>query len=238
MATMTLDDLVTQLRAAYGSRLRAVVLYGSAAASEQVPGVSDYNVLVLLGAIEPSALTAASAVARAWNEAGNPAPLTMTLDEWRGSADVFPMEYADILERHRVLTGDPPFEGIQVAAADLRRQLEYQAMGKLLQLRQGTIAAGGDGARQLELLEASLSTFMVLFRAAVRLTGASAPTDYVELCDAVGRMAGLDPAPFVRVVRHARGEQPIARGEARAVLEAYLAGVGRFASYVDQLALT
>src|SRR5258707_8543144 len=28
-----------------------------------------------------------------------------TVDEWRHSADVFPMEYADILERHRVLHG-------------------------------------------------------------------------------------------------------------------------------------
>ena len=34
MATMTLDELVSQLRAAYGAELRAVVLYGSAAAGE------------------------------------------------------------------------------------------------------------------------------------------------------------------------------------------------------------
>ena len=32
MARMTLDELVAQLRAAYGAGLRSVVLYGSAAA--------------------------------------------------------------------------------------------------------------------------------------------------------------------------------------------------------------
>jgi predicted nucleotidyltransferase len=36
---MTLDDLVSQLRAAYGEALRAVVLYGSAAAGDHAaPG--------------------------------------------------------------------------------------------------------------------------------------------------------------------------------------------------------
>jgi hypothetical protein len=37
MARMTLDDLVGQLRAAYGDALRAVVLYGSAVDAARVP---------------------------------------------------------------------------------------------------------------------------------------------------------------------------------------------------------
>src|SRR4051812_32399619 len=148
MATMTLDDLVIQLRAAYGTQLSSVVLYGSAASGEHIPKKSDYNVLVLLERIDAGTLAAASAVARAWGDAGNPPPLTMTVREWRNSADVFPMEYADILERHRVLHGAPPFDGIHVARGDLRLQLEQQAMGKLLQLRQGALLAGTDAARQ------------------------------------------------------------------------------------------
>ena len=91
MATMTLDALVAQLRAAYGPRLSSVVLYGSAAAGDHVPKKSDYNILVLLDRIEPTTLSAASAVARAWREAGNPPPMTMTVGEWRSSSDIFPM---------------------------------------------------------------------------------------------------------------------------------------------------
>ena len=48
MAKMTLDELVTQLRAAYRERLASVVLYGSAAGGDHIPNRSDYNVLVLL----------------------------------------------------------------------------------------------------------------------------------------------------------------------------------------------
>jgi len=231
---MTLDDLVAQLRAAYGDALRSVVLYGSAAAGELIPNRSDLNVLVLVDALDLARLDAASAVARAWGEARNPPPLTLTVAEWRSSADIFPMEYADILERHRVLHGEPPFAGITVSPRDLRWQLEHQAMGKLLQLRQGVLAAGGDRRRQLALLEASLSTYMVLFRAAQRLAGESPSTDYATLSGAVAARAGFDPAPFVRVVRHARGEETLAADAVPAVLAGYMAGAQRFASYIDQ----
>src|SRR5512132_2774372 len=135
MATMTLDELVTQLRAAYGADLRAAVLYGSAAAGEHIPNRSDYNVLVVVDSLPLERLRAAAAVTQAWIGAGNPPPLTMTSREWLGSSDIFPMEYADILERHRVLAGALPTEGVVVRAADLRLQVEHEAMGKLLKLR-------------------------------------------------------------------------------------------------------
>jgi hypothetical protein len=213
------------------------VLYGSAASGEHIPKQSDYNVLVLVEALDVSRLDAVAAVVRAWSEAGNPPPFTLTLDEWRRSADIFPMEYADIQERHRVLHGTTPFDGVRVAPADLRRQLESEAMGKLLHLRQGVLAAGGDGHRQIELLEASKSTIMVLFRAAVRLHGETPPTDTVELCRQVGRLAGLDPQPFIRVVRHARGEEKVKAADARSLLTEYVRGVQQLVSHIDRYAI-
>ena len=44
-------------------------------------------------------------MARAWMEAGNPPPLTMTEREWRASPDIFPIEYTDVLDQHHVLHG-------------------------------------------------------------------------------------------------------------------------------------
>ena len=212
---MTLDELVSQLRAAYGSALRSIVLYGSAAAGEHNPKKSDYNVLVIVDALDAARLTAASAASRAWAESGNPAPLTLTTSEWRGSADIFPMEYADILERHRVLFGDPPFVDIRVDLKDLRLQLEQEAMGKLIKLRQGLLAAGNEGQRQLELLAASASAIMIIFRAVLRMHGSTPPADNVALAEAAGRQATFDAAPFARVVRHVRGESPLKRGRGR-----------------------
>src|SRR5437764_8121633 len=205
MAKMTLDDLVSQLRAAFGPELRAVVLYGSAAAGEHLPKKSDYNVLVLVDSLGADKLAAASAAAKAWGDAGNPAPLTLTSDEWTGSADIFPMEYADILERHKVLFGDLP-KNVAVNPKDLRLQLEREAMGTLLQLRRGALAAGNEAKAQLALLEGSSSTVMVIFRALLRLGGETPPRDNVQLSEKVASVIETDAAPFVKALKHRRGE--------------------------------
>jgi hypothetical protein len=235
MARLDLDDLVRQLAALYGDDLVAVVLYGSAAAGQHIPKRSDTNVLVLVKELDLARLQSESAIARAWAAAGNPAPLTLTIDEWRGSADVFPMEYADILDRHRVLHGTPPFDGIRVQREHLRLQVEHQALGKLLQLRQGVLAAGTDAGRLLELLASSLSTFMTIFRAVLRLAGERPPAEYADLTAEVARRVGLDADPFLRVIRHARGEARISRSDVSAVLGGYLEGVRRLVHYVDRL---
>ena len=230
---LTLDELVTQLRSAYGAQLSCVVLYGSAASGEHIPKKSDYNVLVLLERIDAGTLAAASAVAGAWRDAGNPPPMTMTVAEWRRSADVFPMEYADILDRNRVLHGSAPFEGITFSREHLRLQLEQQVMGKLLQLRQGALLAGTDGKRQLELVLASLSTIMVLFRAVLRLKGEVPASDNTAIAERVAELAGFDATPFTGAVRHKRGEETLDAGQANVVLASYLRGVQALDAYLD-----
>jgi hypothetical protein len=235
MATMTLDDLVEQLGKAFGDGLHSVVLYGSAAAGEHVAKRSDYNVLVLVDSIDLELLGREAAIARAWSEAGNPPPLTLTLQEWRGSSDVFPMEYADILRHHKVLHGTAPFDGITVRRADLRLELEQQTMGKLLQLRRGILAAGGERKRLVELLAASLSTFMVIFRSVVRYLGEDPPTDYDALCKRVSALTGIGTEQFARVVRHVRGERSITEQEVTPVMAGYMETARAMAHYIDQL---
>ena len=231
---MKLDELVRQLQLAYADALRSVVLFGSAVAGEHRPKKSDYNVLVIVDALPLDRLRAVAAVSKAWAEDGNPPPMTFTTREWRSSADIFPMEYADILERHRVLYGTPPFDGIRVNPADLRLQVEHQTMGKLLQLRQAIMGAGGDSALQREVLEKSLSTLMVIFRGIVRMHGAVPSQDYEELTRSVAERAGFAPDPFITVIRHARGTEKLSRDNASVILEEYLSAMERLVAYLDE----
>lgn len=237
MAKMTLDELVSQLRAAFGAELRAVVLYGSAAAGEHLPKKSDTNVLVLVESLDANRLLAASATAKAWSDAGNPAPLMLTTSEWQSHADVFPMEYADVLERNRTLFGELP-ANVRVDHEHLRLQLEHEAMGTLLQLRRAALAAGTDGKSQLELLESVSSTVMVILRAVLRLTKQVPPTDNVQLSEQVAALTGADATPFVRVIRHKRGESSagIRPAEAGALLASYLTSMQALVKYLDQKA--
>jgi hypothetical protein len=233
---MKLDELVNQLKLAYGPSLRSVVLYGSAVAGEHIAKKSDYNVLVVVDSISLDQLRKASAIAVAWAGDGNPPPMTFTAAEWKSSSDIFPMEYADILERHRVLYGEAPFEGIAVSRSDLRLQVEHQAMGKLLQLRQGIMAASTDSKNQVSLLEDSLSTLMVIFRGVARLQGEVPPQDYEALTNAIAKRAGFSADPFVRVIRHVRRAEKLPREDAVAILQGYLAGMERLVAYIDGLA--
>ncbi len=233
MAKMTLEDLVAQLGAAFGAGLRAVVLYGSAAAGEHIPDRSDHNVLVIVDRLGADRLRALSATTRSWGQAGNPPPLIFTEEEWRESSDVFPMEYADILDRHRVLQGKPPFDGIHVNRSDLRLQVEHQARGKLLALRQGVLAAAGDRKAELRLLTSSISTIMVVFRGVERLRGETPSRDNVALATAVADAAGVDGSSFVRVVRHVRGEAKLPGADVPAVLDAYLQGMEGVVRFLD-----
>lgn len=233
MAKMTLDELVSQLRGAFGAELRAVVLYGSAAAGEHHPKKSDYNVLVLVERFAPERLTAASAAVKAWSDDGNPPPLPLTVDEWHDSADIFPIEYADLLEGHRVLYGDLRTD-VRVNPQHLRLQLEHEAMGTLLQLRRGVLAAGNDAKEQLALLEKSSSRVMVIFRALIRLLGETPSHDNIELSKKVATAAGIDAAPFVQVVWHKRGETPIRSQDVARVLAEYLSGMQQLVHYLDR----
>lgn len=234
MAKMTLDQLVSQLGSSLGDALECAVLYGSAARGEQFGDRATPNVLVIVQGLDLARLEAASATIRAWTDAGNPAPFILTHEEWRRSADVFPMEYADILERHRVLVGTPPFEGLAVDRADLRWQLEQEAMGALLHLRKGALAAAGDTKRQLALLEGSRGPLLVVFRATLRLAGQVPSEDSAEVCRQVAAITGLDAAPFERVVRHAKGEGALKRDETGAVLASYLRGVEQLVAWLDR----
>ncbi len=232
-SSMTLDELVSQLRQVHGDLLQTVVLYGSAASDEQVKGHSDLNVLVIVRSLELSTLRTLAQTTRAWHEAGNPAPLTLTTAEWLRSADIFPMEYADILERHRVLDGALPLDGIVVNARDLRLQVEQEAMGKLLRLRRGVMSSGTDGAKQSELLRVSLSALLVIFRAVLRLHNERPPRDAVQLVHTVGQRCGFDATSFEHVAALVRGKA-IEAGKTESILAGYVHGMESLVTYLDQ----
>jgi len=238
MAKMKLEELVSQLRAAYGDALSAVVLYGSAAGGEHHEKRSDMNILVIGKTLTVKSMRAAGAVARAWGEAGHPPPLTLTEAEWRSSVDVFAIEHADILQRHKILFSAPPFDlkyGVTVSPRDLRLQLEYEALGMLLRLRGRVLTSDHDAAHRIETLVSGTSQVLVLFRAILRLREETPPADNEELCRLTAARAGFDGAPFIAVLAHWRGGKNLEAAKLDEVLEGYHSGLEQVVAYLDAL---
>jgi hypothetical protein len=234
---LAIGELLTALQGAYGDALLAVVQFGSSVAGELLPNQSDTNLLVVVDAVPVDRLLQKSEAVRRWTAAGHSPPLLLTDEEWRSSSDVFALEYSDILHRHQVRHGRLPLEGISVARADLRLNVEREAMGKLLQLRRAIMAVGADGASQLQILSNGLSTLMVIFRGVVRVDGQEPPTDYVELSVMAGRITGFDATPFVRLVPHVRTTQRIPETEAPAMLAGVLAALEIVVAWLDRAAV-
>lgn len=239
MAKMKTEDLVSQLRAAYGDALSAVVLYGSAAGGEHHEKRSDINILVIAKTLTVKPMRAAGATARAWSEAGHPPPLTLTEAEWRSSVDVFAMEHADILQRHKILYAAPSFDlahGVTISPRDIRLQLEYEALGMLLRLRSRVLTSDHDDTKRIETLVSGTSQVLVLFRSLLRLRDDVPPADNEELCRRTAQIAGFDAAPFVAAVAHWRGGgKRIEPAHLDEVLEVYHAGMERVVAYLDAL---
>ena len=229
---------MSQLRAAYGDALSAVVLYGSAAGGEHHEKRSDMNILVVAKSLSVSAMRAAGAVARAWGEAGHPPPLTLTEAEWRSSVDVFAMEHADILHRHKILYSAPTFDlkyGVTVSPRDLRLQLEYEALGMLLRFRGRVLTSDHDAAKRLDTLVSGTSQVLVLFRAILRLREETPPGDNDELCRRTAAVAGFDASPFIAALAHWRGKKTWTSHSWTNVLEGYHGGLEQVVAYLDAL---
>jgi hypothetical protein len=231
MPTMTLDQFTERLRGAFGDALAAVVLYGSQAAPGATLHGSDFNVLVLATRLGAADLAAAAPIVRAWREVGHPPPMVMTVEEWRRSVDVFPIEVADILARHRVLAGTLPPPDHPVDPADLRHQLEFEARGKVLQLRAGAMATAGNPQEQTAVLARSASAFVTMARAVLRLAGEEPAAAAPDVVQAAARITGFAAAPVVVALAAKRGEAPADPG---AALAAYVEAAEQLAGWLDR----
>jgi predicted nucleotidyltransferase len=169
-----LDAFAADLERAAGDNLRALVLYGSAARGNVGPG-SDVNLLLVLRDASAAALRPLGPAVRRWVKAGEPPPLIFSEESWRASADVFPIEVEDVRLHHRILRGVDPVQGLATSRDDLRRELEREARGKLIQLSAQYAAAAPEGRALGSLIAVSCKGFLVLFRAGLRLAGREAP---------------------------------------------------------------
>lgn len=229
MATTTAASFTQDLQRVLGGDLSAVVMYGSAVGATGSVGA---NLLVLVRTLRPAALRELGEAVAGWQAAGHPPPLILTDAEWRSSRDVFAMEHADIAARHQVLAGTLPASS--VSADDLRRQLEYEAMGALIHLRQGILACNADPKREIQLLLASKGTVLALLRALLRVHGEEAPASASVLVRTAAAKAGFDAGPFVELLDHIEG-RPIPDSRADAVLTAYHAQLKKLVAHVDAM---
>ena len=196
---MTPEQFTEQLKQAMPTGLRAVVLYGSAAAGDHLAGKSDYNILVVADRLGLADLDTLSPVAAAWAKDGNRPPVMFTPEQLATAADAFPIELLDMQQARRVLFGEDLLAGVKVQPEHLRVTLEREWKAKLLQLRGRYLLTCGKPALVVELMTSSLSTILVLCRAALRLYQSDAPASKLDAARALAKRIGCDAEVFATV---------------------------------------
>jgi predicted nucleotidyltransferase len=224
-----------ELEGVFDADLVSVVLYGSAARGEYRPGVSDLNVLVLLREVTPAGLRAAGELAQAWGAEGNAAPLMLSAEEWRRSTDVWAIEVADIRDAHLTLHGADPFTGVVIRPEDLRLQCERELKGKQIQLRERYLLIADKPEELGELLIRSFSTFLVLFRTVLRLSGQPVERDAEAVVRQVARQVGFDPGAMLEIHRARVGGHKLRPPADSPLAVGYLEAVSRVVEHVDRL---
>lgn len=225
---------VTQALRALPQQIRAVVVYGSAATGDFEAGRSHYDLLVVVEPLRQAELRALGPIVRTWRGAGHPLPLLFTPTQLASSTDAFALEIDDMLHARRIVFGYDPLAGLKVDPTHVRLQLERELKGKALGLRDRYVMAAGDRTRIITLLTESLSTFLVLFRAVLRLFQPTAPMHKLEALRQLPHYIPFDPQPFLRVAE-LRGAQPvIRRADAEALFAEYLAAIETIVQAIDQ----
>jgi hypothetical protein len=231
-----LSQLVQKLQKAYGDGLVSVVLYGSAVSGNHHAKFSDYNVLCVLRQITPREMAQSEEVFRWWREQGSPSPLLLSEHEVATSTDCFAIEFHDIKAQHRILYGKDVVTPLTVDYSFYRAQVEHDLRAKLLRLRQKASGMLSAGDLLRRLMADSLSTFCVLFRHALHLSGAQgAPLEKRAVIAQAASAFGFDARPFEKLLDLREQRIKPRDFDPAADLQAYLAGIGAVIDAVDKL---
>jgi predicted nucleotidyltransferase len=178
-----ISEFVEKIKAAAGSNLVSVILYGSGAEGEFHPEYSDLNLLCVLRDASFASLT----------------KLTETV-ELKASADTFSIEFVDMKHRHRLLYGEDVLSSLNVPMHLHRAQLEYELREKLFLLRQHLVLAGSNEKQLWEVMLQSLSSFTTLFRHVLLEMGEQGRKHSRESVAELAHRMNFDPAAFVQIM--------------------------------------
>ena len=192
-------------RSAFGTTLESVIVYGSFLRETFDPRSSDVNVLVIVTEGHESRLREFGRQGARLMRRYRITPLVLTHREFTTSADVFPMEYLDILQTHKALFGPDVTDGLTISRSNLRHEIEHQLRGSLIALRQLAVAAGRPRPfgklllrRRLEQWSGSVAAIM---RALLRLHDVTEiPQRPAELVAEINRVLGLEPGPLLQLI--------------------------------------
>jgi hypothetical protein len=172
---------------------------------------------------------------QSWRRSSLALPHFMTLESLRSSVDSYPLEILDFRSFHRVIVGGDPLTGIPIPLEPLRLQIEREARGKQLLLRQ-TWAAHATKDRELtEVMQRALKSFTVMFQGILELKNLPHPASRPELFDQAAKIAGYSAQPFQQIHDLRLGRKP---DQPRELFWNLLREAGQIVTWIDNYSVS
>lgn len=229
------ENYVRDWQSAFGKELQSIVLYGSAARGEYLPGKSDINFLIVLTPAGITQLRAAIELTEKWRKQKVAVPLVITRTYIDNSLDTFPIEFLSMRQHHRVVFGEDVLASLNISKTNLRLQIEREVKGKLLHLRENFLAEGFNRDGLLTLLRQTLPAFNSLFEALLYLRDQPIPDQRREVFARVVELAGLDQKFFERLLNVANQQSKPYRSELWDLFEKYILQIHRLSLFIDAM---
>jgi len=230
-----LQTYVKEVTGTFGEQMEGLLLYGSAVRGEFLPGRSNLNILLLVSSYDSAVLKQYSALHRRWSKEQIMVPLFLTEEELRLSATVFPLEFLEIQEQHRVLSGRDPFIGFHVKTDRLRDAVVQGFASHLVRLRQRYVEGGGGDEATTILLPLSITSILPLLRGVQRLLGRPPLAHSDAVISDVAEQLKLDLQGLLDVWLLKRGQISPGPHEVPRLFDRYLQTVTRLTRAVEQL---
>ncbi len=224
---------VEEMKTCWGQDLIAVVLYGSAARKDFVPGRSGIDLLVLVREADPRRLLALQGRVKRWRRDRISLPLIMRPEMVTSALDSYPLEFLTMQAGYRVVYGEDPLRDLAISREDVRRQCERDLRGKLLHLRAGAIDTAGKRHPMAALIRASLPAMTAIFQGLLFVAGKPHALVGTELEDAGRDAFELDSGLFHDLFRLRYEKQPPDRDTLEALLIRYLRELERLVLWAD-----
>ncbi len=230
-----LDKTLAELVELYGEHLRAVALCGEAVTPAYRPKRTRLKLVVVLDQVSPELLRRMRPRIRAWARRHIDTPLVMDPLYIESSLDVFPLEFLEIGDEHRLIHGETdPFAEQPIDREHLRIETEEQARGKMLHLWEAYLECGGRRSTMRRLLAQTPAGFLPAVRAMLYLADRPRPDSPAELLAEAERAFDCRLPTMSRLL-DAGAKRPAA-SDLEPLFESYLAEVRALVRIADGLA--
>jgi nucleotidyltransferase-like protein len=205
-----LDDALDALKGALGNNLLSVVLYGSAARGDFVPGVSDLNLLIILNESSPQAHESLASVLRG---RPNVEPFTIGRSGLLRTARAFPAKFAAIRRTGRAVFG--PDLLVDVARfPDLERFAAEQALRNVrLRLVYNFIKRGGDPSTYTRFALNFVPAVYSACNGVLELEGQTIPRSREEQAALYASAFEVDSGVLVELLQLKRKPRPLSAAQ-------------------------